>query len=105
MCPADFLLSHWQGGGPCAVDVSVVHPIAPSAPVCGVKGGTEAVTGMERVKFAKYADACRESLDEQFGPRAPRPQLSGERCLRFLKVCLFSSLADFRAVAHAQRSQ
>ena len=25
--PADLLLSHWQGGGPCAVDVAVVHPL------------------------------------------------------------------------------
>ena len=59
--PADLLLSHWQGGGPCAVDVAVVHPLAPSAPVCGVKDGGEAVAAMERVKIAKYAVACRES--------------------------------------------
>ena len=43
------------------MDVAVVHPLAPSAPVCGVKDGSEAIAGMERVKFAKYADAYRES--------------------------------------------
>ena len=59
--PADLLLSHWQGGGPCAVDVAVVHPLAPSTPVTAVKDGSEAIAAMERVKFVKYADACRES--------------------------------------------
>ena len=31
--PADILLPHWQAGGPCAIDISVVHPLAPSVPV------------------------------------------------------------------------
>ena len=38
-----------------------MHPLVPSAPVCGVKDGSEAIAEMERVKFAKYADACRGS--------------------------------------------
>ena len=59
--PADLLLSHWQGGGPCAIGVAVVHPLAPSAPGSGVKDGSEAIAAIERVKFVKYADACPES--------------------------------------------
>ena len=43
------------------MDVAVVHPLAPTTPVCGVKDGSEAIAGMERVKIAKYPDACRES--------------------------------------------
>ena len=34
---ADLLLPHWPGAGPCAVDVAVVHPLVPSAPVHRVK--------------------------------------------------------------------
>ena len=26
--PADLLLNHWKGGGPCALDIAFVHPLA-----------------------------------------------------------------------------
>ena len=59
--PADLLLAHWSGKGPCAVDVSVVHPLAPSVPAHTVKTGLEAVVAMEGVKHAKYDECCRQS--------------------------------------------
>ena len=59
--PADILLPHWQGKGPCAIDVSVVHPLAPSVPCHAVKTGREAVESMERVKHSKYDRCCNES--------------------------------------------
>ena len=59
--PADILLSHWRGGGPCAIDVAVVHPLAPSIPCHAVKSGLESVNAMERVKHNKYDEGCRQS--------------------------------------------
>ena len=59
--PADILLPHWQGGGPCAIDVSIVHPLAPSTSCHAVKTGREAVEAMERVKHSKYDQCCNES--------------------------------------------
>ena len=59
--PADLLLAHWTGRGPCAVDVSVVHPLAPSTPCHTVKNGTEAIVAMEGVKHTKYTECCRQS--------------------------------------------
>ena len=58
---ADILLSHWQGRWPCAIDVSVVHPLAPSIPCHTIKTGREAVDSMERVKHSKYDQCCNES--------------------------------------------
>ena len=60
--PEDILLPHWQGGGPCAIDVSVVHPLAPSVACHTVKIGQEAVEAMERVKHSKYDQCCNESI-------------------------------------------
>ena len=60
-CRPDILLPHWQGGGPCAIDVSIVHPLAPSTPCCAVKNGSKAVDAMERVKHSKYGQCCNES--------------------------------------------
>ena len=63
-------LSSWQnktrrpfartltGKGPCAVDVAVVHPLAPSIPCHTVKSGAEAIVAMEGVKHAKYDECC-----------------------------------------------
>ena len=59
--PADILLTHWKGAGPCAIDVAVVHPLAPSNNVANVKTGMEAVQDMERVKIQKYSRECAES--------------------------------------------
>ena len=59
--PADLLLTHWKGGGPCALDIAVVHPLAPSLPFAAVKTGREAIESMERVKRAKYAESCEKS--------------------------------------------
>ena len=59
--PEDILLPHWHGGGPCAIDVSVVHPLAPSVACHTVKIGQEAVEAMERVKHSKYDQCCNES--------------------------------------------
>ena len=59
--PADLLLSHWKGGGPCALDIAVVHPLAPSIPFASVKTGREAIENMERIKRAKSAEGCEKS--------------------------------------------
>ena len=58
---ADLLLSHWKGGGPCALDVAVVHPLAPSLPARSVKTGMEAIDHMVHVKVTKYGQSCNES--------------------------------------------
>ena len=44
--PADILLPHWQGGGPSAIDVSIIHPLAPSVACHTIKTGQEAVDAM-----------------------------------------------------------
>ena len=47
--------------GPCAIDVSIVHPLAPSVASHSVETGREAVDAMERVKHSKYDRCCNES--------------------------------------------
>ena len=96
--PADLLLPHWQGGGPCAIDAAIVHPLAPSIPVHRVKDGSEAVVGMERIKLAKYSECCRESK-VQFVPfvLSTFGKLGGEsdRFYQHLAACFRPADTDF----------
>ena len=59
--PADVLLGCWIGAGPLAVDVSVVHPLAPSVPFQSVQGGEVALKRVKELKIAKYAEVCQSS--------------------------------------------
>ena len=57
--PADLLLSHWKGGGPLAVDVSISHPLAPSRSVAAVLSGNDSANEAERDKHTKYDSVCQ----------------------------------------------
>ena len=59
--PADLLLPHWKGGGPLAIDVTVVHPLAPSIPLQTVKTGREALDRAEKDKDDKHGEVCTQS--------------------------------------------
>ena len=59
--PADLLLTHWKGGGPCALDIAVVHPLAPSISFATVKTRREAIDSMECIKRVKCAESCEKS--------------------------------------------
>ena len=55
--PADLLIPHWRGGGPLAVDVSVVHSLVPSTSVSTVKTGEEAIRRKQQAKLTNNATA------------------------------------------------
>jgi hypothetical protein len=65
--PADVMLSHWKAGGPLAIDVSVVHPLAPSIPFQSVETGAGRANDAEVKKHLKY-DNSLAAVHLQFKP-------------------------------------
>jgi hypothetical protein len=65
--PADVMLSHWKAGGPLAIDVSIVHPLAPSIPFQTVETGSGRANDAEAKKDQKY-DNSLAAVQLQFKP-------------------------------------
>jgi hypothetical protein len=58
--PADLLLSHWKGGGPLAIDVSITHPLGPSQHFHRVSTGVHAAEVVEKMKCDRCEDSCAQ---------------------------------------------
>jgi len=65
--PGDVLISRLDANGPCAVDITVRHTLAPSRPVRSPDDFTAWVERQEQEKKDKYAATCR-SLGWSFTP-------------------------------------
>lgn len=65
--PGDVLISRLDANGPCAVDITIRHTLAPSHPLRTPDGLAAWAERQEREKKDKYATTCR-SLGWSFTP-------------------------------------
>ena len=99
--PADILLPHWQGGGPCAIDVSVVRPLASSVHAHTVKTGREAVDASAHLARSQNVQALAEGMCNVWWDHLEKVQDStytgalqqSEVDLRVIQLCHLSTNA------------
>ena len=59
--PADVMIANWKAGKPLAVDVTIVHPLAPSTSFSSITTDQVKAVDAEIIKLVRYEEICEKA--------------------------------------------